>query len=153
MFFSIFVSQLGPELNSLGLGITLDGVNISALLFADDLVLVGKSRKALDTLMDRTRIFFMRHHLQISETKSKVVSFDSYAGETIFDSSDALPPLILESVLSFKYLGVHVSSSPYSLFKCYNENVKKKAKSYLASRRDCLDSSASMLAGGSRFPQ
>ena len=133
MFFSIFVSQLGPELNSLGLGITLDGVNISALLFADDLVLVGKSRKALDTLMDRTRIFFMRHHLQISDTKSKIMSFDSFTGETIFDNSDALPPLVLESVLSFKYLGVHVSSSPYSLFKCYNENVKRKALSYLAS--------------------
>jgi len=120
-------------LNSLGLGITLDDVNISAILFADDLVLVGKSRGALDTLMHRTRLFFKRHHLQLSESKSKIMSFDSFTGQTVFNSSDAFPPLILESVLSFKYLGVHVSSSPYSLFKCHNENVKKKALAYLAS--------------------
>ena len=133
LFFSIFISQLGPELNSLGLGINLDDVNISAVLFADDLVLVGKNKAALDTLLLRTRIFFKNHHLQISDTKSKVMSFDSFAGQTIFESSEDLPPLILESVVSFKYLGVHLSSSPYSLFKSFNENVKKKALAYHAS--------------------
>ena len=124
---------LGPELNSLGLGITLDDVNIAAILFADDLVLVGKSKKDLDVLMHRTRVFFKNHQLKISDTKSKIMTFDSSTGQTIFQHSDDLPPLVLDSVSSFKYLGVVVSSSPYSLFKGYNERVRKKATSYLAS--------------------
>ena len=124
---------LGPELNSLGLGITLDDVNIAAILFADDLVLVGKSKKDFDVLMHRTRVFFKNHQLKISDTKSKIMTFDSSTGQTIFQHSDDLPPLILDSVSSFKYLGVVVSSSPYSLFKGYNERVRKKATSYLAS--------------------
>ena len=117
----------------MGLGINLDDANISAILFADDLVLVGKTRAALDTLLGRTRVFFNNHHLKISEVKSKVMSFDSFAGQTVFEGSEDLPPLTLESVVSFKYLGIYLSSSPFSLFKSYNENVKKKALAYLAS--------------------
>lgn len=106
---------------------------MAAIFFADDLVLIGKNRRSLQILMQRARNFFKAHHLKISDTKSKIMSYDSFTGQTSFQDSDGSPPLVLESVVSFKYLGVHVSSSPYSLFKSYNANVRKKAFSYLAS--------------------
>ena len=44
-----------------------------------------------------------------------------------------LPPISLEEVLSFKYLGIPLSSSPYMLFKYFNDQVKLKANNYLHS--------------------
>ena len=133
LFFCLFISQLGQELNSSGLGIILDNLNLSALLFADDLVIIGKSRQALATLMSKTRTFFHKHRLDISVLKSKIMNHDSSTGKTTFQDFNDLPPLTLENVVFFKYLGVTVSSSPHSFFKNFNETVKKKASAYLSS--------------------
>ena len=132
LLFSLFIGNLGHELNSTGLGIDLcTGTNISAIFFADDIVVIGKDSDALDILMRTARKFFAHHHLSISDTKSKVMSFDSSTGKTIFDGS-SLPPLTLDQVVSFKYLGVPLGCSPYSLFKHFNEQVRKRAHFYLA---------------------
>ena len=61
------------------------------------------------------------------------MSYDANTGQTTFHGSSDLPSISLENVISFKYLGVPVSSSPRSLFKNYNEQVKRKARAYLAS--------------------
>ena len=82
--------------------------------------------------MSKTSHFFDTHHLALSEKKSKTMSFDSTTGRTTFDLSSDLPSITLDQVISFKYLGVPLSSSPYSLFKSYNEQVRQRANSYLA---------------------
>ena len=61
------------------------------------------------------------------------MNHDSSTGQTTFQGSDDASSLTLENVVYFKYLGITVSSSPYSLFKNYNASVKKKALSYLSS--------------------
>ena len=58
---------------------------------------------------------------------------DAETGNTIFSGSHIFPPVTLEKVLQFKYLGIHLSVSPYGLFKAYNKEVKKKAQNYLYS--------------------
>ena len=131
--FSIFISNLGLELNSSGLGIPLSSLNISSIFFADDLVLLGSSRNSLDQLLDITRKFFKNHHLTLSESKSKLLSHNATTGKTEFHSNMQLPPISLEEVLSFKYLGIPLSSSPYMLFKYFNDQVKLKANNYLHS--------------------
>ena len=133
LLFSLFISQLGPELNSSGLGIDLGDLNVSSLFFADDIVLIAKNKKSLDILMSKTRNFFKSHRLTISETKSKIMTHDSFSGKTSFNDSANYQPITLDNVVAFKYLGIHVSSSPYSLFKDYNTNVKTKAQRYLTS--------------------
>lgn len=133
LLFSLFMNNLGLELNSSGLGIDLGTTNISAIFFADDIVILGNSRSALNTLMETTRLFFSHHRLELSVSKSKIMSNEAVTGKTTFQGSSKLSPLSLDQVLSFKYLGVPVSCSPYSLFKSYNEQVKKKAQNYLSS--------------------
>ena len=133
LLFCLFINQLGQDLNSSGLGIDLGPINISYMCFADDIIIIGKNKHSLDVLMAKTQTFFKNHRLKISETKSKIMSYDSDTGHTTFQGSSDLPSLSLENVISFKYLGVPVSSSPRSLFKNYNEQVKKKARAYLAS--------------------
>ena len=60
------------------------------------------------------------------------MTFDSTTGKTSFNLSTDLPSITLDQVISFKYLGIPLSSSPYSLFKGYNDQVKQRATSYLA---------------------
>ena len=130
--FSLFINNLGQELNSSGLGLDLDTINISAIFFADDLVLLGRSGAALNTLMSITRTFFANHRLELSTKKSKIMDYHASTGDITFTGSQT-DPVTLEQVLSFKYLGVPVSCSPYSLFKNFNDQVKKRSQSYLAS--------------------
>lgn len=128
----MYISGLGAELNSSGLGIDLQDTNISAILFADDLVVLGRSRGALDSLMETTRSFFSRHRLDISETKSKILSYNAATNKISFEAPNQ-PPLLLDQVLAFKYLGIYVSCAPYNLFKSFNEQVRKRARNYLTS--------------------
>ena len=82
--------------------------------------------------METTRRFFFKHKLQISETKSKILTYNAVTGKTSFEG-DNLAPLQLEQVISFKYLGIPLNCSPYNLFKSFNEQVKQKAQNYLSS--------------------
>ena len=132
LLFSIFISNLGHELNSSGLGLQLQNMNISAIFFADDIVVLGRSAKALSDLMDISRTYFANHRLDISEKKSKVMAHDATTGTTTFTGSQQ-SSLTLEEVISFKYLGIPVCSKPYNLFKSFNDQVKKRSQSYLAS--------------------
>ena len=119
-------------MNNKGFGIDLENLNIGAIFFADDIVVIGKSEEALNELMAVTRRFFSTHHIELSEKKSKVIGHNAATGHITFEGADD-DPLTLEEVLSYKYLGIPVCCSPYSLFKKYNEQVKSRAKAYLAS--------------------
>ena len=61
------------------------------------------------------------------------MTHDAATGKTTFQGSSTLSPVILEQVLNFKYLGVPLGCSPFSLFKSFNDQVKKKARNYLSS--------------------
>ena len=131
IFFAIFLNDLGRELNRSGLGINIGNINIAAVFFADDLVLVGKTRKALHKLMKIARRYFKNHFLVISESKSKVMSHDASTGEEQFDETEDIPLITLEKVCSFNYLGIPLNVAPYCLFRDFNERIKRKANNYL----------------------
>ena len=96
-------------------------------------MLIGKSSSALDALMQKTRLFFKNHRFNISENKSKVMSYDATIGETTFKGTPPMNDLTLDQVLHFKYLGVPLGCAPYSLFRSFNDQVKKRARGYLSS--------------------
>ena len=108
-------------------------MNISALFFADDIVVIGKNMKALDKLLSIARRFFSIHRLKISETKSKIMMYNATTGQTSFSGSQEYSEITLQQVAIFKYLGVDICSSPRGLFRTYNERVKAKARQYLQS--------------------
>ena len=121
------------ELNAFGLGIDLGHTNISSIFFADDIILIGRSKDALDKLMGITQQFFSNHRLELSESKSKILTHNAETGKTTFHGTASVKPLTLDQVLSFKYLGVPLGSSTLGIFKNFNEHVKKKAQNYLTS--------------------
>ena len=81
--------------------------------------------------MNLTRTFFLHHHLKLSQIKSKVMTHNAATGKINFQGP-LLDPLTLDQIISFKYLGIHLSTSPYNLFKSFNNHVKTKAKSLYA---------------------
>ena len=131
MLFSIFINSLGKKLNSSGLGISMGNINISSIFFADDLVVIGSSRKALTELMGIATHFCHTHRLEISEKKSKVMTHDAPNGRTVFHGSPSQPQLSLDEVLSYKYLGAPLGSSPRNLFQAFNKQVRDRAQHFL----------------------
>ena len=83
--------------------------------------------------MNITRTYFTNHHLSLSENKSKIMNHDASTGKTTFQGTNQFCSITLDQIITFKYLGIHLSSSPYCLFKNFNDQVKKKAKNYLCS--------------------
>ena len=133
LLFCIYINNLGSDLNSSGLGIDLGALNISALFFADDIILIAKTKDDLNTLLSITRTYFNSHKLQIASKKTKIITFDASTGKTTFNGTNSLSPISFDAVLSFKYLGIPLCSSPYNLFKSFNDLVKQKATNYVSS--------------------
>ena len=131
LLFSLYISGLGEKLNGSGLGIDLLDQNISSIFFADDILIIGKSKEALENLMGICRRFFQSHKLDISCSKSKVMTYNATTGKTEFNDCD-LETLQLEEVIFFKYLGIYLNCSPYNFFRTFNDQVKKKAQNYLS---------------------
>ena len=104
---------------------------LCVLFFADDIVLICKTKKHLHKLMNITKKYFDAHKLDISITKSKIMSSDGEEGKVQFEM-DTSGTLELEQVISFKYLGVPLNCAPYRFFNDYNEIVKKRAQSYMS---------------------
>ena len=124
MLFSLFINNLCHDLNSSGLGIDLGPINISSIFFADDIVLISRTQKGIQTLMNLTRTFFKNHKLGISEKKSKVINYNASTDKITFHGAST-SPITLDQVLSYKYLGVPISCAPYNMFKDFNDQVKK----------------------------
>ena len=81
--------------------------------------------------MQITREFFLQHHLELSVSKSKIMEYNTCTKETKFTGEQGLDDIVLENVMLFKYLGIHVSSSPYCFFRAFNENAKSIARKYM----------------------
>ena len=133
LLFALYISALGDKLNKSGLGIELLGVVICAIFFADDIVLIARTKEDLKTLIAIAEEFCVKVRLEISQEKSKIMTYDAATGKMRCSQDTHTQSLELEQVLMFKYLGLPISAAPYSLFRAFNENVKKKATTYLTS--------------------
>ena len=76
--------------------------------------------------------FFKRHKLDISQKKSKILSYNAATDQISFDFA-GFQSVCLDQVLVFKYLGIPINCTPYNFFKSFNDQVRKKAKAYLYS--------------------
>ena len=80
LLFAIFIMELGYILNTTGYGISMKFLIIVAILFADDLVILLKNKKDLNTVIGLVRKFFLVHRLEMSQSKSKIMSNEFEGG-------------------------------------------------------------------------
>ena len=107
ILFALYISDIGRDLSSLPTGFELGKLRVSALLFTDNIVLVGRSRGELMDLISRVKRHCDGLKLVISVEKSQVVSPQ---GEGVWDiGGEGEEILSLKAVLSYKYLGTETT--------------------------------------------
>ena len=107
ILFALYISDIGRDLSSLPSGFEVGRLRVSALLFADDIVLVGRNSGELRYLVQEVRRHCDGLKLVISVEKSQVVSPQ---GEGVWDiGGEGEEVLSLKAVLSYKYLGTETT--------------------------------------------
>jgi hypothetical protein len=77
LLFNLFIDDVLRELNETGLGVSTASMNISAVAFADDILLVSDSVQNLQNLLDQISEKASRLGLRFGISKSNVVIFNA----------------------------------------------------------------------------
>ena len=111
LLFALYISEVGTDMNESALGYKVGNVCISCLLFADDLVLIGRTGDDLKKLLDLVKLRFDSLRLTISHEKSQIISPD----DITWNLHDLVThdQMSLQQVAQYKYLGTWTYSSMY----------------------------------------
>jgi hypothetical protein len=73
----IFINGLVKEINALGVGVEIEtgGEKVSALLYADDIVLLTTDRYKLQEMLDVVARYAKKWRFELNPKKSEVVVF------------------------------------------------------------------------------
>ena len=125
ILFSLYMNDLGRLLQETNLGIDLGDTNISCLMFADDICLIAKDKKCLQTLIDKTQEYAEKYGLEINPDKSEILSLYEEAGNGPWPLRDQEGIVVadLKQVLKYKYLGIPLSFQHKNMFKYRGSNV------------------------------
>ena len=107
--FNIYINDLISELNQRNHGIDVNGEKICALLYADDLLIMGQSAEQLQDLLDSMYGWCRKWKLLINVSKSNIIHFrKTGTKETNYMFKWGQVPL--EKVNCYKYLGLYLFS-------------------------------------------
>ena len=73
--FALFINRLAEEIKQLNKGVDVDGVNVSILLYADDIVLISGKETDLQHMLDYMKQWCFKWKLKLNVEKSKIVHF------------------------------------------------------------------------------
>ena len=104
LLFALYISQIGSDLSACDVGFQLGGMTVSALLFADDIVLISPSFDGLKQLLRIVKSHCDNLKLEISVKKSKVVTPEDIEAVELFNDENEVT-LSLSKVLVYRYLG------------------------------------------------
>jgi hypothetical protein len=118
--FSVLMNNLVSMLLEHNLGVNLASEIINCLLFADNIVLMGKSEQELQTLLNITARFASKWNLKFNSKKSKVMVI----GKNIYKLKRwDLGNDQIEETNVYKYLGVYfLCSLKFTYHKLYDMN-------------------------------
>jgi hypothetical protein len=118
LLFSLYVDPLEEELLTEdatdeidGDFLSLAGVSVPCLLLADDLVLLSSTRAGLQAMLGTLERFSWRTGLTVNRSKTKVVVFGTQLQEARQEGTFYIDGGAIETVGSYRYLGVEVSCS------------------------------------------
>ena len=105
LLFSLFIEDLELFLqNDQCCGLSIDDITFILMLFADDMVILGKDRDDLQKSLDRLEYYCNKWGLEVNTEKTKVVVFRKRGG-LLNNESWTYKGVNLEVVNNFNYLG------------------------------------------------
>jgi hypothetical protein len=108
--FNLYVDELSRKLTKVNVGCKLNEQNMNHLMYADDLVLLAPSPKALQRLIDQCCEFGVENDINFNSAKSAVMVFRSPLTKTrtpkLFINGNEL-----QEVNQYKYLGYCISNN------------------------------------------
>ncbi len=103
--FSLFINDLAQVIKTVNKGVDINGLNVSILLYADDIVLIAPTAENLQVMLDTMNEWTTKWHMRINDSKSKIVHFrkpHKNRAEYVYRVGNVK----LNYVTSYKYLGV-----------------------------------------------
>ena len=105
LLFSLFIEDLELFLqDDQCCGLSIDDITFILMLFADDMVILGKDRDDLQKSLDRLEYYCNKWGLKVNSEKTKVVVFRKRGG-LLNNESCTYKGVNLEVVNNFNYLG------------------------------------------------
>ena len=101
LFFNIMMVQVAKRLQATGLGGKVGKLRLPCVLFADDIGLSSETREGLEQLIEILQEEGKKFGMTISKKKSKVMGLIHGDYPLVMKK-----PLHLDTVASFKYLGL-----------------------------------------------
>jgi hypothetical protein len=135
LLFSIYINDILVELQKLEIGYKVGDLIIDVLAYADDLLLITKSKLDLHVMLNKLTDLGEKMEIKFNASKSMYMVFNKYNQRTkmeeLYDEWDGnllLGGNPIERVESFRYLGAMIHDSGRCL-----DHMDKRRKSALAS--------------------
>lgn len=103
--FSLYINDLANEIKQLNLGVEVNDLQLSLLLYADDIALVAPNVESLQIMMSAMNKWCNKWRLSINKDKTKVVHFRPASVDRC-DTDFTCGNLAIEITDKYKYLGL-----------------------------------------------
>ena len=127
LLFALYVAPLGARLHGMKEGIKMGAETISALFFADDLVLISKTpKRGMERLLRTVDSYCKDFYMKLSVSKTFILS-NGVQG-VCWSLGDDSPDL--EETLSAKYLGIDIQVCGRNLVSNRERIIKSAVQRY-----------------------
>ena len=130
LLFNLFIDKITSVFDKSCDPVSIDGEDISCLLWADDLILLSTSPVGLQNAINKTHLFYTNLGLQMNVKKTKILVFNP-RGIKIKNDNFSVGGSPLEIVDEYQYLGIKFKPSGQFKFAA-NELFDKANKAWFA---------------------
>ena len=135
--FNLYINDIPSLLEKANCNpVSLHNAKINCLLYADDMLVLSKSKKGLSKALHILEIYCQKWQLKINPDKTKIMIFNKIKYEENIFQIDGLP---LETVKTYTYLGIKISNSG-SFVSAIKELSNKAKRAYFAMKSIYIDS-------------
>jgi hypothetical protein len=108
--FGIYINDLISEIKDMNVGIQIGENKLSVLAYADDLVVLGESEEALQSILDTVSNWGKRWRMRFNNKKSNVIHFRKISTPKT-NAKFRLGGCEIDTVTNYKYLGVSINET------------------------------------------
>ena len=133
VLFALYLNDLNSHIMESSQGVMVDDIPVHSLLYSDDLVLIAKDRKDLQSQLDALDTFSQSLKMEVNLDKTKVMLIQKQKSRAKSKKNKPWKVGVkeLKVCASYKYLGVTLKSN--GSFSDHIEKLKEKAhKSYFS---------------------